>query len=337
MMVAMSRPSPSCAAMSRSALRASFGPDGGPIPRKSMAHGWRSSAARVLRAYPRRSARQFPEGSGASASACTFSSISWCSSSLDPTYQYSDIAPTLISRAIRRMLTASVPSASATAIAVSTMSGRLSPRTWRGAWLRCSRCLLTCSAIRRSRSRSRRSRRVPPTNGRNGMKRSSESMTAPRLRCCPAAVSGRSGKCVASRTPYCYRTTYGHSTAYESFGDAMNDGPAIEAEGLVKHYGRTQALSGFDLTVPTGTVYGLLGPNGAGKTTAVRVLATLLRPDAGRARVLGADVLAQAADVRRSIGLTGQYAALDNSLTGRANLVMVGRLSRLTTKAAKRR
>jgi daunorubicin resistance ABC transporter ATP-binding subunit len=117
----------------------------------------------------------------------------------------------------------------------------------------------------------------------------------------------------------------------------MNEGPAIEAEGLVKHYGKTQALSGLDLTVPTGTVYGLLGPNGAGKTTAVRVLATLLKPDAGRARVLGHDVLTQAPAVRRTIGLTGQYAALDEYLTGRSNLIMIGRLSRLTAKAARRR
>ena len=117
----------------------------------------------------------------------------------------------------------------------------------------------------------------------------------------------------------------------------MNEGPAIEAEGLVKHYGKTLALSGFDLTVPTGTVYGLLGPNGAGKTTAVRVLATLLKPDAGRARVFGHDVLAQAPAVRRTIGLTGQYAALDEYLTGRSNLIMIGQLSRLTAKAARRR
>jgi daunorubicin resistance ABC transporter ATP-binding subunit len=117
----------------------------------------------------------------------------------------------------------------------------------------------------------------------------------------------------------------------------MTEGPAIEAEGLVKHYGKTQALSGLDLTVPTGTVYGLLGPNGAGKTTAVRVLATLLKPDAGRARVLGHDVLAQAPAVRRTIGLTGQYAALDEYLTGRSNLIMIGQLSRLTAKAARRR
>jgi ABC-2 type transport system ATP-binding protein len=117
----------------------------------------------------------------------------------------------------------------------------------------------------------------------------------------------------------------------------MSETPAIEAEGLVKHYGKTKALDGLDLTVAPRTVYGLLGPNGAGKTTAVRVLATLLRPDGGRARVDGRDVVAEAATVRRTIGLTGQYAALDEYLTGRSNLVMIGRLSRLTARAATRR
>jgi ABC-2 type transport system ATP-binding protein len=117
----------------------------------------------------------------------------------------------------------------------------------------------------------------------------------------------------------------------------MSETPAIAAQGLVRNYGKTKALTGFDLAVPPGTVYGLLGPNGAGKTTAVRVFATLLRPDGGRAQVLGYDVAAQAAEVRRRIGLTGQYAALDEYLTGRANLVMIGQLSRLTPGAARRR
>ena len=117
----------------------------------------------------------------------------------------------------------------------------------------------------------------------------------------------------------------------------MSETPAIEAVGLIKNYGKTKALAGFDLVVPQGTVYGLLGPNGAGKTTAVRVFATLLRPDGGRAQVLGLDVDKQAAQVRRAIGLTGQYAALDEYLSGRANLVMIGQLSRLTLAAAKRR
>ncbi len=117
----------------------------------------------------------------------------------------------------------------------------------------------------------------------------------------------------------------------------MTETPAIEAVGLVKNYGKTKALAGFDLAVPAGTVYGLLGPNGAGKTTAVRVFATLLRPNGGRAQVLGHNVVTQAADVRRVIGLTGQYAALDEYLTGRANLIMIGQLSRLTAAQAKRR
>jgi len=117
----------------------------------------------------------------------------------------------------------------------------------------------------------------------------------------------------------------------------MSQTPAIEAEGLVKNYGETKALAGFDLAVPAGTVYGLLGPNGAGKTTAVRVFATLLRPDGGRAQVLGHDVATEADAVRRQIGLTGQYAALDEYLTGRANLIMIGQLSRLTAAAARRR
>jgi daunorubicin resistance ABC transporter ATP-binding subunit len=117
----------------------------------------------------------------------------------------------------------------------------------------------------------------------------------------------------------------------------MSETPAIEAEGLIKTFGPTKALNGLNLEVPQGMVYGLLGPNGAGKTTAVRVFSTLLRPNGGRAQVLGHDVIAQAVEVRRLIGLTGQYAALDESLTGRANLVMIGQLSRLTTRAAKRR
>ena len=117
----------------------------------------------------------------------------------------------------------------------------------------------------------------------------------------------------------------------------MSESPAIEAEGLVKLFGNTRALDGLNLTVPAGTVYGLLGPNGAGKTTAVRVLATLIRPDVGHARVLGADVVDDAARVRTTIGLTGQYAALDEYLSGRANLVMIGQLSRLTARAARKR
>src|SRR5215469_11401769 len=117
----------------------------------------------------------------------------------------------------------------------------------------------------------------------------------------------------------------------------MADTPAIEAAGLVNSFAATVALNGLDLCVPQGGILGLLGPNGAGKTTAVRVLATLLRPDSGHARVLGADVVRQAAEVRSRIGLTGQYAALDDSLPGRANLVMIGQLSRLSRSQARRR
>jgi ABC-2 type transport system ATP-binding protein len=104
---------------------------------------------------------------------------------------------------------------------------------------------------------------------------------------------------------------------------------AVVAEGLVKHYGEVKALDGLDLRVPEGTVLGVLGPNGAGKTTAVRVLTTLLQPDAGRAEVAGIDVLAKPHDVRRQIGVSGQYAAVDEYLTGFENLDMVGRLYHL--------
>ena len=112
---------------------------------------------------------------------------------------------------------------------------------------------------------------------------------------------------------------------------------AIQAEGLVKRFGATTALAGVDLAVRPGTVLGVLGPNGAGKTTAVRVLATLLRADAGRATVGGLDVVADADRVRRMIGLTGQYAAVDDDLTGTENLVLIGRLLDLTGAGARRR
>ncbi|MGW7313228.1 ATP-binding cassette domain-containing protein [Streptomyces sp. NPDC054854] len=112
---------------------------------------------------------------------------------------------------------------------------------------------------------------------------------------------------------------------------------AIYAEGLVKTFGDVRALDGVDLDVPEGTVLGLLGPNGAGKTTTVRVLTTLLQPDSGRAVVAGMDVLKQPNEVRRAIGLSGQFAAVDEYLTGRENLRMVGRLYQMKAKAAKAR
>jgi ABC-2 type transport system ATP-binding protein len=110
---------------------------------------------------------------------------------------------------------------------------------------------------------------------------------------------------------------------------------AIVVEGLVKHFGKTMALDGLSFSCPEGSVLGVLGPNGAGKTTAVRVLSTLLRPDAGRAEVFGIDVQKHPVRVREVIGLTGQYAAVDEFLTGWENLEMVGRLFRMSRKAAR--
>lgn len=112
---------------------------------------------------------------------------------------------------------------------------------------------------------------------------------------------------------------------------------AVRARGLVKHYGQIRALDGVDLTVPRGSVLGLLGPNGAGKTTAVRILATLLKPDSGTAEVAGVNVLKDPREVRRRIGLSGQYAAVDEYLTGFENLDMIGRLYHLGRKASRDR
>jgi ABC-2 type transport system ATP-binding protein len=109
---------------------------------------------------------------------------------------------------------------------------------------------------------------------------------------------------------------------------------AIEAQGLVKVFGQTRAVDGVDLSVAAGTVYGVLGPNGAGKTTAIRVLATLLRPDGGWARVLGHDVVAEADAVRAGVSLTGQFSSVDEELSGRENLVLLGRLLGFGRRAA---
>src|SRR5215467_14293684 len=112
---------------------------------------------------------------------------------------------------------------------------------------------------------------------------------------------------------------------------------AIEAEGLTKRFGTTQALAGIDLAVREGTVLGVLGPNGAGKTTAVRILATLITADRGSARVAGFDVVRDARQVRQTIGLTGQYASVDEDLTGRENLVLFGTLLDLGRAGARSR
>ena len=117
----------------------------------------------------------------------------------------------------------------------------------------------------------------------------------------------------------------------------MTAGPMIEVEGLHKHFGKTHALRGLDLSAAEGTILCVLGPNGAGKTTAVKILTTLIRPDQGRATVAGVDVVRHPAEVRERIGVAGQYAALDDLLTGRENLEMVGRLSRLPGRVARER
>jgi ABC-2 type transport system ATP-binding protein len=112
---------------------------------------------------------------------------------------------------------------------------------------------------------------------------------------------------------------------------------AIETRALAKSFGKTRALDGIDLAVREGTVYGLLGPNGAGKTTTIRILATLLKPDSGSATVLGRDVVREPDAVRRKVGLTGQYASVDEDLTGVENLILVGRLLGLPWSASRKR
>src|SRR4051794_8691047 len=123
----------------------------------------------------------------------------------------------------------------------------------------------------------------------------------------------------------------------ETNGSRRETLPAVRVEGVVKRFGSTTALAGVDLEVPEGMVFGLLGPNGAGKTTLIRILATLLEPDAGRAELLGHDVVAESSSVRGLLALTGQFAAVDELLTGRENLEMFGRLFRLSRAEARRR
>jgi oleandomycin transport system ATP-binding protein len=142
------------------------------------------------------------------------------------------------------------------------------------------------------------------------------------------ALTGAGGTVVS------VRKTDGHDNGHER---SLGMDYAFRAEGLVKRFGDTTALNGVDLAARPGTVLGVLGPNGAGKTTAVRILATLIRPDAGRATVAGFDTVRQPDEVRRRIGLTGQYASVDEDLTGAENLVMIGRLLGLSRAAARDR
>src|SRR6187397_1833197 len=122
-----------------------------------------------------------------------------------------------------------------------------------------------------------------------------------------------------------------------SMGRRLSQSPAVRVAGVVKRFGSTTALAGVDLEVAEGMVFGLLGPNGAGKTTLIRILATLLEPDVGRAELLGRDVVTESASVRELFALTGQLAAVDELLTGRENLEMFGRLFRLSRAQARRR
>src|SRR5690242_12279507 len=150
---------------------------------------------------------------------------------------------------------------------------------------------------------------------------------------CPlrhSAMEERQGavSCVR-RQPYCFDCEMESAMPTSEW--------AVEAHGLVKVFGDNRAVDNIDLFVPTGRVYGLLGPNGAGKTTTIRMLATLLRPDGGTARVLGHDVVAEAEDVRSKVSLTGQLASMDDDLTGRENLTLIGRLLGLRRADARRR
>src|SRR6266540_7264443 len=175
---------------------------------------------------------------------------------------------------------------------------------------------------------SRRSPRARPRGGRSGRAHTSSK---------PSSKVDLSAR-VDARTLYLYRTTHDNSTTYEeAVVPTILDEPVVRVEGLRKRFGPIWALQEVDLAVERGTICGLLGPNGAGKTTAVRILATLLRPDGGVARVGGFDVVRQPARVRPLIGLTGQYAAVDEELTGYENLVLIARLLELSRLQARRR
>src|SRR3954452_16705979 len=207
---------------------------------------------------------------------------------------------------MRRIETASTPSSSAIRRAGSTIvsaTGGLLSRS------------VSASSARRARPRPRpRSRR-----------------SAVRSRRSAARVRRSDSRSLDTRTAYATvrRTTY--RTAYETHG------PAVLAEGLVKRFGGTEALAGIDLEMAPGEARGLLGHNGAGKTTAVRILATLLTLDAGRAMVAGRDVVREAAAVRDAIAFAGQQATLDERLTGRENLVLLARLQRMDKRTARAR
>src|SRR3954452_5730912 len=175
---------------------------------------------------------------------------------------------------------------------------------------------------------SRRSASSPPGQSRRPW--SKDSSVSRRLEVV-ASLTARWSR--TSRTDPGLNAPYRPSMPLTDAGEA----PAILVSGLVKSFGPTRALDGIDLAVPAGTVLGVLGPNGAGKTTAVRILATLLEPDAGSARVAGLDVVADAPALRAQIGLAGQYAAVDEQLTGEENLVMVGRLYGERRRAARTR
>src|SRR3954453_23642004 len=198
------------------------------------------------------------------------------------------MVPTRSSVASRRIDTASTPSSSAIRSAVSTTRSALRRRRGRGP-----------APWRRARSASRSRRRSA---------RSRRSLGSPRS--------------LDTRTAYVTVRRTMNRTPYEM------SGPAVLAEGLVKRFGATEALAGIDLEIPPGEARGLLGHNGAGKTTAVRILATLLTLDAGRALVAGRDVVREAAAVRDAIAFAGQQATLDERLTGRENLVLLARLQR---------